>query len=299
MVRKLIGWIVAGAGLALAITVCFIMGAGTKDLSGLVVLGLGLLAFGGLLSVPTVSYTIAKRELTSLFYSPIAYVVLFLFLLFMGIFFAWWIFVPGQVAEIRRLVDLSRFTLFFIVPLMTMSIFSDEYRSGRMEMLRTSPITEIQLVLGKFLGAMGFYVVLLLATLLYLGLLMIYGRPDFGQVVSSYVGMILMGTMFVSVGLFFSACTQNQIVAAMGGILTLGALTLISLFTDRMPAAWQVTSSWQIPIRPVASYLSVGRHVEDFSKGVIDTSHMAYFVGISGIFLLATYLLLESRKWRN
>ena len=85
--------------------------------------------------------TIAKREVSSLFLSPIAYLVLFLFLVFMGIIFAWWIFIPGQITELRNLVDLSRFSLFFIVPLMTMSIFADEYRSGRIEMLRTSPIT--------------------------------------------------------------------------------------------------------------------------------------------------------------
>jgi ABC-2 type transport system permease protein len=244
-------------------------------------------------------FTIARREMSSLFYSPIAYVVLFLFLLFMGIFFALWIFLPGQVTELRNLVNLSRFALFFIVPLMTMSIFADEYKSGRIEMLRTSPIREIDLVLGKFLGAMGFYTVLVLTTLIYLLLLVIFGRPDWGQVFASYIGMMLMGCMYVSVGVFFSACTKEQIVAALAGVLTLGAFTLISLplFTDNMPSNFKLFGA-TVPVRAVAVYLGVGTHIADFSKGVVETSHVAYFVGISAFFLFLTYLLLESRKWR-
>lgn len=241
--------------------------------------------------------TIARREVSSLFLSPIAYLVLFLFLVFMGIIFAWWIFIPGQITELRNLIDLSRFSLFFIVPLMTMSIFSDEYRSGRIEMLRTSPITELDLVLGKFLGAMAFYLFLVASTFIYLALLMIYGRPDFGQVVASYVGMILMGCMFVSVGLFYSACTKEQIVAALAGIITLGAFTIISRFTSSLPASFSLFGI-NVPVRPVADYLAVGTHILDFAKGTIELTNVIYFVGFTLLFLFWTYLLLESRKWR-
>ena len=241
--------------------------------------------------------TIAKREVSSLFLSPIAYLVLFLFLVFMGIIFAWWIFIPGQVTELRNLVDLSRFSLFFIVPLMTMSIFADEYRSGRIEMLRTSPITELDLVLGKFLGAMTFYLFLIASTFIYLALLMIFGRPDFGQVLASYVGMILMGCMFVAVGLFFSACTKEQIVAALAGIITLGAFTIISRFSQSLPGPFKL-GSWEINFRSVADYLSVGTHIGDFAKGTIEITNVVYFVGFTLLFLFWTYLLLESRKWR-
>src|SRR4051812_22031820 len=172
--------------------------------------------------------TIAKREVSSLFFSPIAYVVLFLFLIWMGFIFFYYIFKPGAPVDIRMLVDFSRFGLFFVVPLLTMSVFSDEYRSGRIEMLRTSPITELDLLLGKFLGLMAFYVILVGSTLVYLLVLMAYGRPDYGQIVSCYLGMLLMGTMFVSIGLFFSACTREQILAALAAILTLGVLTVVS-----------------------------------------------------------------------
>jgi ABC-2 type transport system permease protein len=242
--------------------------------------------------------TIAKREVSSLFYSPIAYFVLFLFLIVTGLLFGVLVFIPGRISEIRMLVDYSRFGLFFIVPGITMSLLADEYRSGRIEMLRTSPITEAELVLGKDLGALWFYLILLGATLLYVLLLVAYGRPDWGQTFSAYLGLTLMGMMFVSIGLFFSACTQNQIVAYLATLLVLAFLTFIAGFASFIP-------SWQLAgievgdkARSALTFLNVGEHIEDFSKGIVAVSHVSYFLGISALFLFFTYLLLESRKWR-
>src|SRR5262249_51248560 len=150
--------------------------------------------------------------------------------------------------------------------------FSDEYRSGQIEMLLSSPLTELELLLGKFLGAMAFYIALLIATLLYLIILLPYGRPDFLQVAACYLGMLLFGCMFVSVGLFFSASTKEQIVAAMGSIITLGALTISSIFTRFVPASWDF---WRIhiPLREIFSYLTVGSHIEDFSAGSVELTN--------------------------
>ena len=247
---------------------------------------------------------IAKRELTSLFYSPIAYFVMFLFLLVMGFLFGVFVFNPGQPSEVRTLVDYSRFGLFFIIPLMTMSLFSDEYRSGRIEMLRTIPITELQLVLGKFFGASFFFLILVAITLMYVGLLVIFGRPDWGMTAAAYLGLILLGFMFVSVGLFFSACTQNQIVAALATFLVLGFFTFISWISSMLPTVIPL-SKWpaslhlpDVPLRNPFYYLGVGPHIADFAKGVVDTSHLAYFISFTLLFLFGTYLLLESRKWR-
>jgi len=238
---------------------------------------------------------IARREISSLFVSPIAYVVLFIFLLFMGVVFTYFIFSPGQVIELRELADFSRFALFFVVPLLTMSLFADEYRSGRIEMLRTSPITEFDLLLGKFIGAMSFYLVLIGSTLLYLIVLLLFGRPDFWQVASCYLGMGLMGAMFVSVGLFFSACTSEQIVAAMAGIITLGALTIPDLFSQSVTNSF---TSWKIPLRSIIEYLTVGTHMGDFTRGAVELTNIAYFAGFTLLFLFWTYLVLESKKWR-
>jgi ABC-2 type transport system permease protein len=244
--------------------------------------------------------TIARREVTSLFVSPVAYLVLFLFLVFMGIVFVWRIFLPGQLVEIRNLIDLSRFALFFVVPLMTMSLMSDEYRSGRIEILRTSPITEMELVLGKFLGAMTFYLFLVGSTVIYLVILWLFGKPDVGQVISSYIGMIFMGVMFVSVGLFFSACTSEQIVAALASIITLGLLVILYPYlSSGLPSA--LTIPWvhlDLPIRHFADYVGVGSHIENFSRGALEITDIVYFCGFSALFLFFTYLVLESKKWR-
>ena len=237
--------------------------------------------------------TIAKREVLSLFVSLVAYFVLFLFLASMAILFIWQVFLPGRMVEVRVLIDLSRFVLFFIIPLLTMSIFSDEYRSGRVEILRTSPITELQLLIGKFIGAMVFYLFLVASTLIFLILLMLYGKPDFGQVVSSYIGMIFMGFMFVAVGLFFSACTREQILAALSSTMTLGLLVALSYFSSSLPA-----KLWILPLRPVADYLAVGTHIGDFTRGSIELTNIIYFSGFGLLFLFFTYLVLESKKWR-
>jgi ABC-2 type transport system permease protein len=238
--------------------------------------------------------TIAKREVLSLFVSLVAYFVLFLFLASMGILFVWQVFIPGRMVEVRNLIDMSRFILFFIVPLLTMSLFSDEYRSGRVEILRTSPITELQLLLGKFIGAMTFYLFLVASSLIFLVLLMMFGKPDYGQVVSSYVGMFFMGFMFVAVGLFFSACTREQILAALSSIMSLGFLVALSYFASSLPK----TLFWKIPLRPVAEYLAVGTHIADFTRGSIELTNMVYFTGFGLVFLFLTYLVLESKKWR-
>jgi ABC-2 type transport system permease protein len=243
---------------------------------------------------------IANREIKSLFVSPIAYVVLALFLLFMGIVFLLplaRIFVPGGVIELRELTNFTRFALFFILPLLTMSIFSDEYRSGRIEMLRTSPITEFDLLLGKFIGTMVFYLALVGSTLIYLAILTYFGRPDFGQVVSCYLGMALMGCMFVAAGLFFSSLTKEPIVAALLSIITLGLLTIAQYIAPFVPQNWSFLWN-KIQIRAAVEYLSVGTHIGDFARGSVELGNVVYFLGFAGLFLFWTYLVLESRKWR-
>jgi ABC-2 type transport system permease protein len=248
---------------------------------------------------------IAGREVRSLFVSPIAYVVLFLFLAFMGIVFLLplaRVFVPQGNIELRGLTNFSRFALFFVVPLLTMSMFSDEYKSGRIEMLRTSPITEVDMVLGKFLGGMVYYLVLVGSTLLYLGILIAMrakgsGPMDYGQIVSCYLGMVLMGCMFVAVGLFFSACTAEQIVAGLSGIITLGVLTIAGLAAPYLPAEWK-WAGMTLKIRESVEYLTVGSHIGDFARGSVELGNVVYFLGIAGLFLFWTYVVLESKKWR-
>jgi ABC-2 type transport system permease protein len=230
---------------------------------------------------------IARRELLALLYSPIAYAVLSMFLLFMGILFGAEVFIPGAVANMRPVFDVSRYALFFITPLLTMSLLSDEYRSGRMEMLRTSPVHEVELIAGKFLGGLSFYMILVATTLLHVLLLVIFARPDYLAVACGYFGMLLVGMLFVSVGLFFSSLTSDQIVAAMGAMLLLAALVLADAFA---------ASAWPA-LRPILVYVAVGTHFTAFAKGLVDTADVVYFCAGTLFFLFLTYLVLESRKW--
>jgi ABC-2 type transport system permease protein len=241
--------------------------------------------------------TIAKREFSSLFISLVGYLVLSLFLFFMGLIFIWRIFVPGQIIELRDLTDFSRFGLFFIIPLLTMSFFSEEYRSGRIEMLRTSPISEFQLLVGKYLGAMWYYFVLLGVSTIFLFLLLIFGKPDFGKIFSCYLGMALMGSMFVSVGLFFSACTREPILAALFTFLTLGFFTLSNFITPFIPRSISVFSK-EFTVQRVFEYLTLKTHIVDFARGSVELGNIIYFLGFSALFLFWTYIVLESKKWR-
>lgn len=236
---------------------------------------------------------IARREVASLFVSPVAYFVLFLFMIFMGIIFTVRVFVPGRFVEIRELIDWSRFSLFFVVPLLTMSLLSEEYSTGRIEIIRTSPISEMQLILGKFFGAMTYYLFLIFCSLVYLVLMMFFGKPDYGQVFAAYIGMVFMGFMFVSVGLFYSACTREQIVAALASIITLGILVALSYLSPQVPVTFL-----KIPLRAITEYLAVGTHIGDFARGSIQLTNVVYFSGFSLLFLFWTYVVLESRKWR-
>ena len=139
---------------------------------------------------------------------------------------------------------------------------------------------------------------LLGSTLLYVALLVIYGRPDWGQTFSAYLGLILMGMMFVSIGLFFSACTQNQIVAYLATLLVLAFITFIAGFATFLPPFTMFGIPVGVGLRTALTYISVGGHIADFSKGVIAISHVCYFLGVTLLFLFFTYLILESRKWR-
>ncbi len=162
--------------------------------------------------------TIYQREIKSYFYSPIAYVVISVFLIASGFFFAgnlqFW-----QEASLKGSLDSIQFFLLLLTPVITMKLFADETKSGTIETLMTSPVTDFDVVFGKFLAALSLYVVMILPTWIFVLFLTIFGNPDFGPIFSSYIGLILMGGLFVSVGLLISSFTRNQVVAAVIGIV--------------------------------------------------------------------------------
>ena len=237
------------------------------------------------------SWVLARRELFSYFVSPIAYVAMFLFLIASGFAFAI-DFAPGQPALMRHLFEWMLWFLTIVVPVLCMGAISQEWASGTIETLMTAPVTDAQVVAGKFVGAFGFLVVLIAPTVLYVLLLAGYAQPrlDLGPVVSGYVGMLLAGALFVAVSLFCSSLTRSQVVAVVSAFAILAAITILP---------WLVASWAMLPNfwRGAVNQAVYARYA-DFSKGVIDTGHIAFFVLSTGVFLFLTVKVLESRRWK-
>ncbi len=243
--------------------------------------------------------TIARRELGALFYSPVGYIVLTLYLLFVGLLFSLMVMRPGRIADPGPMFLWNHLILIFLVPFMTMAIFSEEYRSGRIETLRTSPVSEAAIVLGKFLGAMGFYVGVIGSSVVFVILLSFFGRPDYMPVLTSYLGLLLMGGLMVSIGLFFSACTQHQVLAAMSSCVVLVTLGILFQFIPAFLSPFiRHSSSWLLSVKHAMSYLAIEPHMAGFSRGIIDSQNIVFFLSGTLLFLFLTYVVLETRKWR-
>ncbi len=232
---------------------------------------------------------LARRELAGCFFSPLAYVVGALFLLTSGLWFFYRIFIPGNEASLRPLFEAMAYIMVFAAPLLTMRLLSDEYRSGTIETLMTSPVSDTAVVLGKFLGVMAFYLILLAATGAYLALMAVYGQPDAGVAAMGYLGMVLLGSTFIAVGLFASALTAHQLIAAIVGTAILAAGAIM------MP--WVVAQGAE-PWNYLAARLNAMTYFSDFSRGVLDSRGVVYFLSVTALFLFFSIKALESRRWR-
>lgn len=233
---------------------------------------------------------IAKRELTSLFFSPIAYVVLALFgfvatLIFMMVFH------PGQPAELRQSFTWIVWLMVFLVPAISMRLVSEELRSGTIETLMTAPLNDTQVILGKWLGAMGFLCVLLSPLLIHLIVLTSFANPDFGPIITGFLGLLLVGGFYLAIGTFASTATQNQIIAFLVTVFITATLTVV-LYN-------LAGASWMTPaLSKALFYLNVDQQYAEFAKGVIDTKCIVYFVSGIALFLFLAIKVLESKRWR-
>jgi ABC-2 type transport system permease protein len=236
------------------------------------------------------SPVIARREMASYFYSPIAYVVLALFLLACGFVFRK-DFQPGNIAGMRTLFESMVFFLVFAIPILSMGLMSQEWATGTIETLMTAPVEETDVIVGKFAGSLAFFLVLLAPTLLYVFLLAAYSQSfDFGPIFSGYLGIVLVGALFIAIGLFCSSLTRSQVVAAVSAAAILFAITIVPMW------AAQETMLGDLA-RGVADQL-VFRRYTDFSRGVIDTGNVVFFVASTVAFLFFSVKALESRRWR-
>jgi len=253
---------------------------------------------------------ILEKEFKSFFYSPLAYVVLALFTALTGVFFYLYLgsFVeasfmdairsqqyrqPPQKLNVNLMLirpyfwNIALITL-FTLPIVTMRLFSEEKKQGTVELLYTTPLSSTQIILGKFLAGLTLYAVLLIPTMFFQGLLFVYGEPEFWPVVSGYIGLLLMGSAFISMGLFISTTTENQIIAAIGGF----ALALL-LWIIGWGASFAGPS-----LAPLLEYVSIINHFEDFAQGVVDTSHLAYYLLFTFVGIYFSLKSIESVKWR-
>jgi ABC-2 type transport system permease protein len=250
---------------------------------------------------------IASKELRSYFAGPIAYIAIGLWALLYGYFYVAILqfFVRnsmqmmGQMGGpqsmnvnqqlIRPLLQNVTIMMLFVLPMVTMRTYSEEKRSGTIELLLTSPLSDLQIIMGKFLGAMGLYAVMLLVTVPHIALLFIYGNPEWKPILTAYLGLLLLGGCFISLGLLISSLTKNQIVAGMvtfAVFLMLWIITWIGSFSG--PTVDQLTK-----------YLSIIDHLDDFSKGVLDTSHLIYYLSFITFGLFLTAKSVDSERWRG
>ncbi len=244
--------------------------------------------------------TVARREFSAYFFSPIAYVVGTVFLAAAGFFF-YFILSLSRQASLRYTFDIFGFLVVFVAPVLTMRLLAEEKRSGTMEILMTAPVTDWDVVLGKFLACMGYYLALLAATLCYVLVLAKVGSPDYWQMAAGYLGLVLLGCLFISFGMIASALSANQIVAALVGFVPLFILFIISSVVPE-PERYAVPTSAGEQIRKVVfaalRYVGVADHLEGFYKGMVDTRDVIYFVSLSLFFLFLTVRITESRKWK-
>ncbi len=249
---------------------------------------------------------IAQKEIKSYFASPIGYVVIGFFALLYGWFF-WALLSFFERQSMQMGMGMGQMTMninqmligplfmnasvvvLFVLPMITMRTYAEEKRSGTIELLLTSPLTDWQIILGKFLGAMLLFSAMLAVTLVHVSLLFLYGNPEWKPVATGYLGLLLMGGCFIAVGLLISSLTKNQIVA---GMVTFAVFLMLWVIN------W-VGSFVGPTAQAVLQHLSITDHFDDFAKGVIDTKHLVYYVSFIAFGLFLTAKSVDSERWRG
>lgn len=252
-------------------------------------------------------WAVFRKEMSNFFVSPIAYSIIAIFLVVSGFFF--WANVSlmslislqaasnPMIAErinlsdvvIRPLIQNMAIILLFVMPLLTMRLFSEEKKSGTIELLLTYPIDDSAFVFGKFLAALALLAIILLGTCTFPILLGSLAQPDFGVILSGYLGLFLMGAAFMALGTFISSLTENQIVAAS---ISFGTAILFWVLSWTSSFAGESTGI-------VLRQLSILEHLESFNKGVLSAPDLSFFILFIAFFLFLTLRSLESYRWRG
>jgi len=251
---------------------------------------------------------VAGKELRAYFHSPIAYLVMTVWTALCG--FVFYVMTGNLVAQTFRMqmmgqqgmppVSLNEFiirnmlqgilmvVLLFLLPLITMRLYAEEKRSGTIELLVTSPLTDMEIILGKFLGALALYAVLIAIAFLYIGVLFIYGNPNAKPLIANALGLLLYGGALLALGMWFSTFTRNQIIAGVVSMVVFLVLWILD---------WTQSFSTG-KVAAVVSYMSLSTHLDNFAKGVIDLTDLVYFVSLVALGIFLTARSVEALKGR-
>ena len=229
---------------------------------------------------------IFKKEFSAYFVSPIAYIVIAVFLLLTGgFFFIFFSFFMNGQADLRNFFILLPYIFSLVIPAITMKLYSEELNTGSYELLLTLPVTHRDVILGKFLASVAFIGGMLLPTLAYPISISFLGQLDWGPVAGGYIGALLLGGAFSAIGLFASSITRNQIIAFILGMAICFTLTLINVMVFFLPET----------ILTVVQYLGATTHFQNISKGVIDTRDILYFISVIFIGLYSAHMAMEEK----
>jgi len=232
---------------------------------------------------------ISRKELKSYLSSPMGYVVTAVFLVLTGTFFATYLASTNYSdTSIRGFLGAGQILILLFAAVLTMRLIAEERKLGTWELLLTVPVRDTEIILGKFLGSLAVLTGMLVLTFYYPILLMVFGDPDLGPIITSYLGLFLLGCASLAIGIFASSLTSNQIVAAVvaGGILF--TLWFLSIAGNFVPGA----------LGEVLSYISLSHHFPDFIRGIVDTKAVVYYLSITALFLYMAIRSIETDRWR-
>lgn len=231
------------------------------------------------------AFIIMKREMQSYFTSPTAYIVTGLFLLISGLLYFSTFFLQNR-AELRSFFSNLPLILSFFIPALTMRMFSEERKSGSFETLMTLPVSEVDVVTGKYLASFVSTLIMVAPTLFYVLAAVIFGHPDFGPIIGGYIGTIFLCASFTAIGIFASSVTKNQIIAFFTGFIICIVLTMIDSFLIFLPAA----------IVSFLNFISANAHFRSIAQGIIDTRDLIYFISLTALFFVLTIKVQQASK---
>ena len=232
---------------------------------------------------------ISRKELKSYLSSPMAYVVTAVFLVLTGTFFATYLASTNYSdTSIRGFLGAGQILILLFAAVLTMRLIAEERKLGTWELLLTVPVRDTEIILGKFLGSLAVLTGMLVLTFYYPILLMVFGDPDLGPIITSYLGLFLLGCAALAVGIFASSLTSNQIVAAVVGGGILFTLWFLGIAGNFVPGA----------LGEVLSYISLSHHFPDFVRGIVDTKAIVYYLSVTALFLYMAIRSTETDRWR-